>query len=183
MNDAEKEEDLVTRFGRSSPDPFCSICLGIHENISHPNKCLHSFCFICILEWSKVNVSCPNYSLIFYFIIILQVKAECPLCKRPFNSIIYNVRPNQDYDEHNIPVAEQEVYHARPSLMFRLRGPPPLASDMFRLQASQRPRPLLQQILSERLARRHRLRKHEVSSAPVYTYFLRLNILITFQNS
>ncbi len=106
----------------------------------------------------------------FIFFTILQVKAECPLCKLSFNSIIYNVRSNQDYDEHSIPVAELGVSHARPSLMFRLRGPPPLAGDMFRSQISQRPHPFLQQILSGRLARRYRLREHEVSSAPVLTF-------------
>ena len=171
MDDTAKEENLATRFGRSSPDPVCSICLCSHENICRPNKCLHSFCFICLLEWSKVNISCHDNSLIFYFFLffftILQVKAECPLCKLSFNSIIYNVRSNQDYDEHNIPVAELGVPHARPSLMFRLLGPPPLASDMFRSQTSQ---PFLQQILSGRLARRYRLGEHEVSSAPVLTF-------------
>ncbi|XP_046439658.1 E3 ubiquitin-protein ligase Topors-like [Daphnia pulex] len=75
--------------GRSSPDSSCSICLGRHENKSFTNNCLHEFCFTCLLEWSKV-------------------KPECPLCKQPFTSIIHNVRSNQEYDEHKIPVPEPE---------------------------------------------------------------------------
>ncbi|XP_032788026.1 E3 ubiquitin-protein ligase Topors isoform X2 [Daphnia magna] len=75
--------------GRSSPDSSCSICLGRHENKSYTNNCLHEFCFTCLLEWSKV-------------------KPECPLCKQAFTSIIHNVRPNHEYDEHKIPLVEPQ---------------------------------------------------------------------------
>ena len=52
----------------SSPDPKCAICLGKLENMSYTNACFHKYCFVCLLEWSKV-------------------KAECPLCKSRFKSI------------------------------------------------------------------------------------------------
>jgi len=32
----------------------------------------------------------------------LQVKAECPLCKQRFKSIIHNVRSIEDYDEYHL---------------------------------------------------------------------------------
>ncbi|OWF48386.1 uncharacterized protein LOC110453122 [Mizuhopecten yessoensis] len=70
--------------GRSSPEPDCAICLGRLQNKSFTDRCFHMFCFVCLQEWSKV-------------------KAECPLCKQKFTSIIHNVRSNEDYDQYPIP--------------------------------------------------------------------------------
>ena len=67
----------------SSPEPNCSICLGPLENKSFTDSCFHMFCFVCLLEWSKV-------------------KAVCPLCKQAFKSIIHNVRSFQDYDQYHL---------------------------------------------------------------------------------
>uniref|UniRef100_A0A8C6KFI7 RING-type E3 ubiquitin transferase n=1 Tax=Nothobranchius furzeri TaxID=105023 RepID=A0A8C6KFI7_NOTFU len=39
--------------GEASPDSKCPICLDRFNNISHLDRCLHKFCFRCILEWSK----------------------------------------------------------------------------------------------------------------------------------
>ncbi|CAK1540227.1 unnamed protein product [Leptosia nina] len=69
--------------GRSSPPPNCAICLGTCKNKSFTDSCLHQFCFRCILRWSKV-------------------KAECPLCKQIFKSIIHNVRSNSQYEEYMV---------------------------------------------------------------------------------
>lgn len=33
------------------------------------------------------------------YLLNIQVKAECPLCKQPFKSIIHTVRSNSDYEE------------------------------------------------------------------------------------
>ncbi|PSN49562.1 hypothetical protein C0J52_09747 [Blattella germanica] len=73
-----------------SPEPNCAICLGKSQNKSFTDSCLHQFCFTCLLEWSKV-------------------KAECPLCKQSFKSIIHNVRSNEEYDQ----------YHLRPAVETR----------------------------------------------------------------
>ncbi|XP_044736245.1 E3 ubiquitin-protein ligase Topors-like [Chrysoperla carnea] len=64
----------------SSPPPNCAICLSDCDNKSFTDRCMHQFCFACLLRWSKV-------------------KAECPLCKQPFKSIIHTVRSNSDYEE------------------------------------------------------------------------------------
>uniref|UniRef100_A0A673VYJ9 E3 ubiquitin-protein ligase Topors n=1 Tax=Salmo trutta TaxID=8032 RepID=A0A673VYJ9_SALTR len=48
----------------------CPICLDRFNNMAYLDLCLHKFCFRCIHEWSKN-------------------KAECPLCKQPFNSIYH----------------------------------------------------------------------------------------------
>ena len=39
-----------------SPDECCSICLSKLENKSFTDSCFHTFCFICLVEWSKVRV-------------------------------------------------------------------------------------------------------------------------------
>lgn len=64
-----------------SPEQSCAICLGPPENQSFTDSCFHTFCFSCLLEWSKV-------------------KAECPLCKQRFKSIVHNVRSFEDYDRY-----------------------------------------------------------------------------------
>ncbi|KAK6991187.1 hypothetical protein BgiMline_014541 [Biomphalaria glabrata] len=68
---------------RESPDN-CSICLGPFINKSFTSSCAHSFCFVCLKQWSKV-------------------KAECPLCKQPFTSIFHNIRSDQSYDIYELP--------------------------------------------------------------------------------
>lgn len=68
---------------RESPDN-CSICLGPFNNKSFTSSCAHSFCFVCLKQWSKV-------------------KAECPLCKQPFTSIFHNIRSDQSYDIYELP--------------------------------------------------------------------------------
>lgn len=65
----------------SSPDDTCAICLGRPENKSFTDSCFHTFCFSCLAEWSKL-------------------KAECPLCKQRFKSIIHSVRSLEDYDQY-----------------------------------------------------------------------------------
>uniref|UniRef100_A0A670ZH07 RING-type E3 ubiquitin transferase n=1 Tax=Pseudonaja textilis TaxID=8673 RepID=A0A670ZH07_PSETE len=42
------------------------------ENVAYLDRCWHRFCFRCVLEWSKN-------------------KAECPLCKQPFHSIVHSL--------------------------------------------------------------------------------------------
>ncbi|XP_053621028.1 E3 ubiquitin-protein ligase Topors-like [Plodia interpunctella] len=75
--------------GRGSPPPNCAICLGTCKNKSFTDSCLHQFCFTCLLTWSKV-------------------KAECPLCKQNFKSIIHNVRSNHQYEEYLVEQRETE---------------------------------------------------------------------------
>ncbi|XP_046356991.2 serine-rich adhesin for platelets-like [Haliotis rufescens] len=85
--DEDKEMDKPDSPSRStsSPDPNCAICLSKLENKSFTDSCFHMFCFVCLLEWSKI-------------------KAECPLCKQPFKSIIHNVRSYDDYDQYHLEV-------------------------------------------------------------------------------
>ncbi|XP_013782348.1 E3 ubiquitin-protein ligase Topors-like [Limulus polyphemus] len=95
---------------RVSPEPSCVICLGKPENKSFTDSCFHIFCFACLVEWSKV-------------------KAECPLCKQSFRSIIHNVRSLEDYDQylisvHNVPKSIRSDNSGR-----RFRYPSTLTSE------------------------------------------------------
>ena len=75
--------------GPSSPDSdqLCPICLGELDNKSITDTCRHTFCFTCLLEWSKV-------------------KAVCPLCKGKFTAIIHNVRSETEFEKYDIPPPE-----------------------------------------------------------------------------
>ncbi|KAM4750894.1 uncharacterized protein FYW61_005695 [Anableps anableps] len=66
-----------------SPDSKCPICLDIFHNMSYLDRCLHKFCFRCILEWSKN-------------------KPECPLCKQPFSSIYHSIKSDQDFQKYEL---------------------------------------------------------------------------------
>ncbi|XP_027366720.1 uncharacterized protein LOC113872992 isoform X1 [Abrus precatorius] len=60
----------------------CPICLGSLLQISYLDKCLHKFCFNCILRWTKV-VAAKHRSA--------PSSVKCPLCKTENFSIIFGV--------------------------------------------------------------------------------------------
>lgn len=61
----------------------CSICLGAPQNLSYPDECQHRFCFVCLLEWSKV-------------------KLQCPLCKTPFKHIVHSIKAPDDFQKYAV---------------------------------------------------------------------------------
>ncbi|XP_068776593.1 E3 ubiquitin-protein ligase Topors-like, partial [Struthio camelus] len=65
------------------PDATCPICLDTLDNVAYIKPCFHKFCFSCVFRWSKT-------------------KAECPLCKQAFRSILHTVVAEDDYQEHVI---------------------------------------------------------------------------------
>ncbi|XP_077981056.1 uncharacterized protein LOC144436206 [Glandiceps talaboti] len=83
-SDKDNTQSPNNREGAKSPENNCSICLGKFENKSFTDGCFHTFCFVCLQEWSKV-------------------KATCPLCKTPFRSIIHNIKSNEMYDQYYLP--------------------------------------------------------------------------------
>ncbi|KAM7008636.1 topoisomerase I binding, arginine/serine-rich a [Tautogolabrus adspersus] len=85
-----------------SPDSKCPICLDIFNNISYLNLCLHKFCFRCIHEWSKN-------------------KAECPLCKQPFNSIYHSIKSEQDFKKYDLQPMENGSFGTFGGVRFRYR--------------------------------------------------------------
>ena len=61
----------------------CPICLQkfSFKSKSYASTCFHSYCFECLLEWTKIRYSCP-------------------LCKQAFDRIIYDVKSTLEYKEH-----------------------------------------------------------------------------------
>ncbi|KAF8777270.1 E3 ubiquitin-protein ligase Topors-like [Argiope bruennichi] len=83
-NERSSEEDNIERpSSTNSPEPNCPICLEPLQNKSFTDSCCHQFCFTCLLEWSKV-------------------KAECPLCKQQFKSIVHNLQKDNSFEEYVI---------------------------------------------------------------------------------
>ncbi|XP_030000656.1 topoisomerase I binding, arginine/serine-rich a [Sphaeramia orbicularis] len=85
-----------------SPDSKCPICLDIFNNISYLDLCLHKFCFRCIQEWSKN-------------------KAECPLCKQPFNSIYHTIKSEQDFKKYDLKPSDTNSFGTYGGVRFRYR--------------------------------------------------------------
>ncbi|XP_047434976.1 topoisomerase I binding, arginine/serine-rich a [Mugil cephalus] len=87
-----------------SPDSKCPICLDMFNNISYLDRCLHKFCFRCIHEWSKN-------------------KAECPLCKQPFNSIYHTIKSEQDFKKYDLlqPLQQNNSFGYFEGVRFRYR--------------------------------------------------------------
>ncbi|XP_017149437.2 LOW QUALITY PROTEIN: E3 ubiquitin-protein ligase Topors [Drosophila miranda] len=87
--------------GRTSPPPNCAICLSRCKRKCFTDSCMHQFCFKCLCEWSKV-------------------KAECPLCKQPFKTIIHNVRPLDDFDSYPVQNSSPPIPDHHPALRFQI---------------------------------------------------------------
>lgn len=85
-----------------SPDSKCPICLDVFNNISYLDLCLHKFCFRCIHEWSKN-------------------KAECPLCKQPFNSIYHSIKSEQDFKKYDLQPLDNGSFGTFGGVRFRYR--------------------------------------------------------------
>ncbi|XP_076829891.1 topoisomerase I binding, arginine/serine-rich a [Brachyhypopomus gauderio] len=86
----------------ASPDSKCPICLDQFKNISYVDTCLHRFCFRCIHEWSKN-------------------KAECPLCKQPFNSIYHSIKAEDDFKQFNLRPTDNGSFGSLAGQRFRYR--------------------------------------------------------------
>lgn len=100
LGPSDATPDRPSSRNTSSPEDSCAICLGQPENKSFTDSCFHQFCFACLAEWAKV-------------------KAECPLCKQRFKSIIHSVRSLEDYDQYFVsdlqrpPALTTHVYERR----------------------------------------------------------------------
>lgn len=85
-----------------SPDSKCPICLDIFNNVSYLDLCWHKFCFRCIHEWAKN-------------------KAECPLCKQPFNSIYHSIKSEQDFQKYDLRASDNGSFGTFGGVRFRYR--------------------------------------------------------------
>ncbi|KAK1584688.1 hypothetical protein Q3G72_035257 [Acer saccharum] len=79
----EQMEGNINKVGSSSSTDDlnpCPICLGPVVQESYLDKCLHKFCYNCILHWTKV-VASKHSSLLS--------SVKCPLCKTENLSIVH----------------------------------------------------------------------------------------------
>ncbi|KAJ8262236.1 hypothetical protein GJAV_G00164140 [Gymnothorax javanicus] len=102
----------------ASPDSKCPICLDRFNNMAYLDRCLHKFCFRCIHEWSKN-------------------KAECPLCKQPFNSIFHSIKAENDFKEYVLRPTENGSFSSPGALRLRYS----IAQSRERRQSSRRTSP------------------------------------------
>ncbi|XP_061487953.1 E3 ubiquitin-protein ligase Topors-like isoform X2 [Rhineura floridana] len=86
----------------ASPDSKCPICLDKFENMAHLDHCWHKFCFRCVQEWSKN-------------------KAECPLCKQPFHSIVHSRRSEDDFKVYTVRPSNTDYFANPDGRRFRYR--------------------------------------------------------------
>ncbi|XP_053151806.1 E3 ubiquitin-protein ligase Topors isoform X2 [Hemicordylus capensis] len=86
----------------ASPDSKCPICLDKFENVAYLDSCWHRFCFRCVQEWSKN-------------------KAECPLCKQPFQSILHSMRSEDHYEIYIVRPSEADAFANPHGRRFRYR--------------------------------------------------------------
>ncbi|XP_044745717.1 E3 ubiquitin-protein ligase Topors-like [Coccinella septempunctata] len=113
------DSKLLNTSTSGSPPPNCAICLGSCSNKCFSDTCMHQFCFNCLLQWSKI-------------------KAECPLCKQPFKSIIHNVKSNEEYEEHIVEqprpvhILDNEQFH----LILPHSPPPPSRHHRFHFRTT-----------------------------------------------
>ncbi|XP_061465598.1 uncharacterized protein LOC133376818 [Rhineura floridana] len=67
-----KDLHQTIRAPAASQYSTCPLCLRTFGNMLYVNPCLHSFCFSCTQD-------------------LLETKAECPCCKKPFHSVFHPV--------------------------------------------------------------------------------------------
>ncbi|MBN3306139.1 TOPRS ligase, partial [Amia calva] len=104
----------------ASPDSKCPICLDRFNNEAKLDRCLHKFCFRCIHEWSKN-------------------KAECPLCKQPFNSIFHSYNAKNDFKKFTLRPTENGSFGFPEGERFRYRTT--LARDRRQINSMRRTSP------------------------------------------
>lgn len=123
-----------------SPSPeCCSICLGQFRDKSFTDSCFHTFCFSCLQEWAKV-------------------KPVCPLCKTSFNSIIHNIKSNEDYERIYLPTPTPSTRSAEDDEARRFRYATTLTQERRFLLEERRMRQFARE------ARREERRRREETS-------------------
>ncbi|KAJ3708241.1 hypothetical protein LUZ61_011946 [Rhynchospora tenuis] len=73
----------------------CGICLAeMSQSIpGEPDGCRHRFCYVCLMEWAKIE-------------------SRCPLCKQRFRSVRRPPVPGLFPSERVVPISERnQVYH------------------------------------------------------------------------
>ena len=98
-NDDHDDDDVVLDESRATVPVACgadrcAICLCEPDAPAVADTCFHWFCFLCLYQWANIS-------------------QRCPLCKRWFGSIIYDIQSSKEFkrftlepDEHTDHTAE-----------------------------------------------------------------------------
>lgn len=87
-SDQTKHDDDIT-IPNEDGQPNCPICLNRVENRAYTDTCLHEFCHQCIVHWSEAH-------------------NHCPICRRVYIRIFFNIRGPHDYDEQQVNEPQNE---------------------------------------------------------------------------
>ena len=68
----------------------CAICKERIKNRATLETCFHSYCFPCIIGWSKN----PKH------------RALCPRCDRPYQNILHNIKRDTTFEVYHVPESE-----------------------------------------------------------------------------
>ncbi len=69
-------------------DEKCPVCLQhLSSSRAFTSTCSHTFCFECIFQWS-------------------QIKYNCPLCKQPYDRIIFSPVKHLEFNEFLLPLRD-----------------------------------------------------------------------------
>ncbi|XP_031673366.1 E3 ubiquitin-protein ligase Topors [Oncorhynchus kisutch] len=170
----DKSSEVLS--AEASPDSKCPICLDRFNNMAYLDLCLHKFCFRCIHEWSKN-------------------KAECPLCKQPFNSIYHSIQSEKDFKKYDLRPTENGSFGSFAGERFRYRttltgarrqdqrrtSPPPDNGVMFEALTGASPPPRQDRGLRRMMARLAARRRAESEGRTVRS--LREQEMIKFRRA
>ncbi|CAB1327349.1 unnamed protein product [Coregonus sp. 'balchen'] len=171
---SDKTSEVLS--AEASPDSKCPICLDRFNNMACLDLCLHKFCFRCIHEWSKN-------------------KAECPLCKQPFNSIYHSIQSEKDFKKYDLRPMENGSFGSFAGERFRYRttltgarrqnqrrtSPPPDNGVMFEALTGASPPPRQDRGLRHMMARLAARRRAESEGRTVRS--LREQEMIKFRRA
>mgnify|MGYP001810394683 CR=1 FL=1 len=89
----EEDEKKDSTAAEKTIDEKCPVCLQQFDanRKAYAPVCFHSFCFECILEWTKI-------------------KHNCPLCKRLLDRIMFDVKSKYEFKEFYLKTSE-ELYN------------------------------------------------------------------------
>ncbi|KAL5961335.1 E3 ubiquitin-protein ligase ICP0 [Taenia solium] len=74
----------------SNADDDCAICRDRKVNQSYLLPCMHTYCFQCILQWVRINPTCP-------------------LCKALVRKIIHSINSDSNFKEYDIRSSPRNV--------------------------------------------------------------------------
>lgn len=76
ISQLDYESDSSTNSDNAEKCPICLLSFD-NQEVGKPEVCAHSFCFLCIFEWSKVVKTCPIDRKEFGKILVFENLDSC----------------------------------------------------------------------------------------------------------